>query len=115
MAGSPGDLAVVVTKRTTDDPPLRPVATRGFAVLGSLRASNIGADVTLLSGGCKVAFGPMLPDIGADFTRAEASGNGAKPWHNGAKPQRESAKPQRESVKPLCEGPELLLHGPEAA
>ena len=85
MAGSPGDLAVVVTKRTTDDPPLRPVATRGFAVLGSLRASNIGADVTLLSGGCKVAFGPMQPDIGTDFTHAKASENGFKACSHGMK------------------------------
>ena len=83
VAGSPGDLAVVVTKRTTDDPPLRPVATRGFAVLGSLRASNIGADVTLLSGGCKVAFGPMQPDIGPNVTRANASEDGEGASENG--------------------------------
>ena len=42
----------------------------------SPRASNIGADVTLLSGGCKVAFVPMQPDIGPNFTRANASEDG---------------------------------------
>ena len=31
----------------------------------------------MLSGGCKVAFGPMQPDIGPDFTDADASENGA--------------------------------------
>ncbi len=59
------------------------VSARRFAVAGSLCASDIRADVTLLSGGSKVAFGPMQPDIGADFIRAKASGDGFKACRHG--------------------------------
>lgn len=59
------------------------VSARRFAVPGSLRESDIRADVTLLSGGSKVASGPMQPDIGSDFTRAKASANGFKACRHG--------------------------------
>lgn len=59
----------------------------GFFVSGSLRASDIGPNVTLHWGGCKVVFGRMLPCIGADVTGAKASKNGATPRLNGEAPR----------------------------
>ena len=64
---------------TSLSPLLFPSAARQSAVVRSIRASDIGPNVTLLSGGCHLAFGPMQPDIRPNVTRRNASRHERKP------------------------------------
>ena len=73
--------------------PWPPVPVGHAGIIKGIGESNIGADATLHSHGCHLAFGPMQPDIGADFTRGNASKIGEMPSNNGRMPSSNGRMP----------------------